>query len=184
MPKTPAPRGVIQSEWWAGFNLTPGWWLTGVSQEEMRAMIVEAFGANAVEGFPGPEPNTADLPLGTAALVRRHARRFPRQPGPRGPPGCSAIRQLCARERTTRGALRSTCHRNRLRFRTEPRWGDKLHRMFTFSDLRLLLAFCCAVGVLSVGWAVIARTAAHIRRQLAPLRHTSTLLWLAPRLLR
>lgn len=34
---------------------------------------------------------------------------------------------------------------------------DEVHRMFTFSDLRLFLTFCSAVALLAVAWIVIAR---------------------------
>lgn len=34
---------------------------------------------------------------------------------------------------------------------------DEVHRMFTFSDLRLTLTFAAAVGLLAVAWQVIAR---------------------------
>lgn len=34
---------------------------------------------------------------------------------------------------------------------------DEVHRMFTFDSLRLLLAFCLAVAVMSVGWYLVAR---------------------------
>lgn len=34
---------------------------------------------------------------------------------------------------------------------------DEVHRMFTFSDLRLFLTFCCAVALLAVAWVVIGR---------------------------
>jgi len=34
---------------------------------------------------------------------------------------------------------------------------DEVHRMFTFGDLRLLLTFAFAVGLLAVSWVVIAR---------------------------
>jgi len=34
---------------------------------------------------------------------------------------------------------------------------DEVHRMFTFSDLRLFLTFCSAVAFLTVAWIAIAR---------------------------
>jgi uncharacterized membrane protein YedE/YeeE len=36
---------------------------------------------------------------------------------------------------------------------------DQVHAMFTFSDLRMFLAFCTAVFLLGVSWLVIARAA-------------------------
>lgn len=35
-------------------------------------------------------------------------------------------------------------------------WDD-VHRMFTFADLRLLLSFALAVGILTLGWLVLHR---------------------------
>jgi uncharacterized membrane protein YedE/YeeE len=34
---------------------------------------------------------------------------------------------------------------------------DEVHKMFTFADLRLFLAFCLAVAIMAVGWRLIAK---------------------------
>lgn len=44
----------------------------------------------------------------------------------------------------------------------------QLHAMLTFADLRMLLAFCTAVGLLFVGFQLLARNKSLPRRQLHP----------------